>query len=228
VLCRDPRSLALKLSLVLVAVCPAASTVLSTPQQTTSQSAENKQTAPPLRVTAHLVQANVIVNDKHGNPITGLSQKDFTILDKGSQQEIRVFAAQTNLPSVPSRITPLPLGTYTNRPEEQTNIPASITIILLDALNTEPADRVLARKQVIRVLQHIQPQEYVALYWLGDGLHVLHDFTTDASVLRQVLAGYDDKPNHGADDSDVADPSLIRPTLRHLLAQLPSAQPFAR
>jgi VWFA-related protein len=61
------------------------------------------------------------------------------------------------------------------------------------------------------VLQHIQPQEYVALYWLGDGLHVLHDFTTDASVLRQVLAGYDDKPNHGADDSDVADPSLNSP-----------------
>jgi VWFA-related protein len=209
-LCRDPRSLALKLSLVLVSLCAAASTVLSAPQsqQTTGQSAENKQAAPPLRVTAHLVQANIIVNDKHGNPITGLSQKDFTILDNGSQQEIRVFVAQTNLPSVPSRTIPLPLGTYTNRPEEQTNIPASVTVILLDALNTEPADRVLARKQVIRVLQQIQPQEYVALYWLGDGLHVLHDFTTDASVLRQVLAGYDDKPNHGADDSDVADPSL--------------------
>ena len=211
--CRDPRSLALKLSLVLVSVCTAASTVFSAPQpqQTAAQSAEERQATPPLRVTAQLVQANVIVNDKHGNPITGLSQKDFTILDNGNQQEIRVFVAQTNLPSVPSRTTPLPLGTYTNRPEEQTNIPASVTVILLDALNTEPADRALARKQVIRVLKQIQPQEYVALYWLGDGLHVLHDFTTDASVLRQVLAGYDDKPNHGADDSDVADPSLNSP-----------------
>jgi VWFA-related protein len=209
----DPRFLVLKLSLVLVSVCAAASSVLSTPQaqQAAAQSAENKQAAPPLRVTAHLVQANVIVNDKHGNPITGLSQKDFTILDNGNRQEIRVFAAQTNHPSVPSRTTPLPLGTYTNRPEEQTNIPASVTVILLDALNTEPADRALARKQVIRVLQQIQPQEYVALYWLGDSLHVLHDFTTDASVLHQVLAGYDDKPNHGADDSDVADPSLNSP-----------------
>ena len=126
-LCRDPRSLALKLSLVLVSLCAAASTVLSAPQsqQTTAQSAENKQAAPPLRVTAHLVQANVIVNDKHGNPITGLSQKDFTILDNGNQQEIRVFAAQTNHPSVPSRTTPLPLSTHTNRPEEQTNTSAA-------------------------------------------------------------------------------------------------------
>jgi VWFA-related protein len=213
VLCRDPRFLALKLSLVLVSLCAAASTAFSAPQlqQAVAQSPENKQAAPPLRVTAHLVQVNVIVNDRHGNPISGLSQKDFTILDNGNQQEIRVFAAQTNLPSGPSRTIPLPLGTYTNRPEEQTNIPTSVTVILLDALNTEPADRVLARKQVIRVLQQIQPQEYVALYWLGDGLHVLHDFTTDASVLQHVLAGYDDKPNNGADDSNVADPSLNSP-----------------
>jgi VWFA-related protein len=213
VLRRSPRFLAPKLNLVLVSVCVVASAVLSAPQpqQATAQSAENKQAAPPLRVTAHLVQANVIVNDKHGNPITGLSQKDFTILDNGNQQEIRVFAAQTNLPSTSFHSTILPPGTYTNRPEEQTNIPASVTVILLDALNTEFADRVLARKQVIRVLQQIQPQEYVALYWLGDGLHVLHDFTTDASVLHQVLADYNDKPNNGADDSNVADPSLNSP-----------------
>jgi VWFA-related protein len=212
--CRDPLFLALRLSLVLVA-CAVASIVLSAPQaqQAAAQSAENKQAAPPLRVTAHLVQANVIVDDKHGNPISGLSQKDFAIFDNGKQQEIRVFAAQTNLPSVSSRSTPLPPGIYTNRPEEQTNIPTSVTVILLDALNTEPADRVLARKQVIRVLQQIQPQEYVALYWLGDGLHVLHDFTTDASVLHQVLAGYNDKPNRGADDSNLADPSLNSPNL---------------
>jgi VWFA-related protein len=213
VLRRYPHFLPLKLSLVLVSVCVAASAVMSArqAQQATAQSVENEQAAVPLRVTAHLVQANVIVNDKHGKPITGLSQKDFTILDNGSQQKISVFAAQTNLPSVPSN--PLPQGIYTNRPEEQTNIPTSVTVILLDALNTEPADRVLARKQVIRVLQQIQPQEYVALYWLGDGLHVLHDFTTDGSVLHQVLEGYDDKPNHGADNANLADPSLNSPNL---------------
>jgi len=64
-------------------------------------------------------------------------------------------------------------------------------VILLDALNTQVADQTLARKQVIRVLRGIQPQEYVALYWLGNGLHILHDFTTDGSILQQVLAGYE-------------------------------------
>jgi VWFA-related protein len=192
-------------------VCAAvAGSVLSAlPHQTTEPSAT--PAAPPLRVTAHLVQASVIVNDKHGNPVSGLSQNDFAIFDNGSQQEIRVFAAQTNLASVASRTTSLPPDTYTNRPEELTNIPASVTVILLDALNTEPADRVHARKQVIRVLQEIQPQEYVALYWLGDSLHILHDFTTDPSVLHQVLSGYQDTRKPGTDHSDVADPSLNSP-----------------
>ena len=81
-------------------------------------------------------------------------------------------------------------------------------MILLDALNTQVADQTLARKQVIRVLRGIQPQEYVALYWLGNGLHILHDFTTDGSILQQVLAGYESKSSRQLDNSELADPSL--------------------
>ena len=191
--------------------CLAARTILSTqPQEPVRQSAENSSRVPSLRITTHLVQVNVIVNDKHGNPLTGLTQKDFSILDNGKPQEIRVFSSETNLPSVSSR-TPLSPDTYTNRPEEQTNVPASVTVILLDALNTEAADQTLARKQVIRVLREIQPQEYVALYWLGNSLYILHDFTTDASVLHEVLAGYESKPSRERDNSELADPSLNTP-----------------
>jgi len=194
----------------LVFFCLAPSTMPSAPQrqQPASQSAEKSRNV--LRTTTRLVQVNVIVNDKHGDPISGLAQKDFSILDNGKPQEIRVFSAETDFPSAPSR-APLPPDTYTNRPEEQTNIPTSITVILLDALNTEAADQTLARKHVIRVLQEIQPQEYVALYWLGNGLHILHDFTTDASVLRQVLAGYESKSSREFDNSELADPSLNTP-----------------
>jgi VWFA-related protein len=158
-------------------------------------------------VTTHLVQVNVIVNDKRGNPVTGLTQKDFSVFDDGKPQEIRVFTAETNIPSTPSQ-TALAADTYTNRPEEHAKIPASVTVILLDALNTEASDQTVARKQVIRVLQEIQPQEYVALYWLGNGLQILHDFTTDASVLRQVLADYESKSSRELDNSQLADPSL--------------------
>jgi hypothetical protein len=95
----------------------------------------------------------------------------------------------------------------------------------LDALNTEVAEQTLARKQVIRVLREIQPQEYVALYWLGDGLHILHDFTTDASVLQQVLVDYDRKSSRQLDNSELADPSLNTPNPSTPTRQASDAKP---
>jgi len=180
---------------------------ISLPVQLTAQ--EPNQ-APAVRVTTHLVQVNVVVSDKHGNPIIGLLQDDFSIFDNGKRQPIRIFSPETNLPSAASP-TPIPPEIYTNRPEERSNIPASVTVILLDALNTEVADQTLARKQVLQVLRKIQPHEYVALYWLGNGLRILHDFTADASVLQQVLAGFESKSSRQLENSELADPSLTNP-----------------
>jgi VWFA-related protein len=143
----------------------------------------------PLRVTTRLVQISVIVDDKHGNPITGLAKEDFVLLDDKELQEIQFFAKQSNRPTNQS-LAPLPTDTFTNRIADNVGTPESVTVILLDALNTEFADQALARKQVLRFLQQIQPGDRVALYWLGNSLHVLHDFTADASILRGTLAGF--------------------------------------
>ena len=172
--------------------------------------AQEPDQVPAVHVTTHLVQVNVAVNDKHGSPITGLPQDDFSIFDNGKRQPIRSFSAETNLPSAPPP-SPIPPEIYTNRPEERGNIPASVTVILLDALNTEVADQTLARKQVLQVLRKIQPHEYVALYWLGNGLRVLHDFTADASVLQKVLEGFESKSSRQLENSELADPGLTNP-----------------
>jgi len=187
----------------LVFACLAGAAVLFAKQlQEPSSSVEDQSKMPAVRVTTRLVQVNVIVNDRHGNPVTGLSQKDFSLLDNGKPQEIRVFSAETSLPSTPAG-TPLPPDTYTNRPEEQMNIPASVTVILLDALNTDFADQVLTRKQVLKFLEQLRPQERVALYWLGDDLYVLNDFTTDVASLREALARSKGEVNRDQVESSV-------------------------
>jgi VWFA-related protein len=99
-------------------------------------------------------------------------------------------------------------------------------VILLDALNTEAADQTLVRKQVIRVLQEIQPQEYVALYWLGNGLHTLHDFTADSSALRQILAAHESNSSRELDNSELADPSLNTPNPSTPAGQAAERQAF--
>jgi VWFA-related protein len=149
-------------------------------------------------VITHLVQVNVIVNDKHGNPITGLTKDDFVLLDNKRPQEIQLLSAETNLRRDQPQ-SPLPPDTFTNRLSEH----ASVTVILLDALNTEFADQALTRKQVLKFLEHLRQQDRVALYWLGNNLYVLNDFTTDVASLREAIARSRGESNRDLAESDV-------------------------
>jgi len=161
-------------------------------------------------VTTRLVQINVIVNDKRGNPITGLTKEDFVLLDNKHPQEIQLFSAEANLPRDQPQ-APLPPDTYTNRISEHASVPANVTIILLDALNTEFADQALTRKQVLKFLEQLRPQDRVALYWLGNNLYVLNDFTTDVASLREALVRSKGESNREHAESDVNYLSLNNP-----------------
>jgi VWFA-related protein len=155
-----------------------------------------------LQVTTRLVQINVIVNDKHGNPITGLTKEDFVLLDNKTPQEIQLFSAETNLPTAQSS-SPAPPDTYSNHLAQDAAVPASVTLILLDALNTEFADQALTRKQVLRFLDKLRPQDRVALYWLGNKLYVLNDFTSDVASLREALGYSKGETNRDLVESNV-------------------------
>lgn len=87
--------------------------------------------------------------------------------------------------------------------------PTSITVILFDGLNTKIQDQAYARKQILKFLDQIQPNDRVALYLLGGDLRILHDFTNDPDRLAKALAKY-----HGriSGELDAADPEPRDPT----------------
>ena len=155
-----------------------------------SPPSQSIQPPPAIRVTTRLVQVSVVVHDGHGNPITDLTKDDFVVLDEKQPQEIRIFSMETNeLPPHPP--PPLPPNTYTNRIQEQGNVPTSITVILFDGLNTEVSDQAYAKKQVVKFIEtQVHPQDRVAIYSLGSDLRILHDFTNDSSSLLAALADY--------------------------------------
>ena len=177
---------------------PAATKPLQSP-------ANADQPAPPLRSVTRLVQVSVVAHDKHGAPAAGLGKDDFALFDDKKPQTIQMFSEQTNVASDhPS--APLPPGTYTNRLAESAGVPTSVTIILLDGLNTRFEDQAQARQQVVKFLSQIQPQDRVALYTLGRELHVLHDFTSDATELLATLQQFRDRQNHEVDASAPTQP----------------------
>jgi VWFA-related protein len=156
------------------------------------QEPAKQQAAPPaavVKVTTRLVQVSVIVQDKHGDHVSDLTRDDFQVFDDGKPQEIRVFSVESSEP-LKTNLPPLPPNTYTNRFQQRPGAPSSVTIVLLDGLNTAFLDQAYARKQVAKFLLQLKPEDRVALYALGRKLIVLHDFTTDSAALIRALAKY--------------------------------------
>ena len=140
----------------------------------------------PLSVTTKLISMSVIVRDKNGQPITGLTKDDFTVFDNKKRRTIDVFSSVTTAVE-PARPKSLPPNTYSNDLGARNDSPSNLTIILLDSLNTPSFDRAFPRTQIKKLLETLQPQDRIALYSLGSRLRVLHDFTSDASSLLAAL-----------------------------------------
>src|SRR5277367_2844845 len=158
------------------------------PQSAGAPDAVPQMATPPntIRVATKLISVNVIVRDKHGQPVTDLTKDDFVLLDGKKPQSIQIFSMEkTDLAPQPAHS--LPPDTYSNEIGGGDGVPSNLTIILLDSLNTAAFDRAYPRGQVRKLLLTLQPQDRVALYSLGTHLRVLHDFTSDASALLAAL-----------------------------------------
>lgn len=174
-------------------------------QQQPGRPAPATQSVPPLRVTSRLVQIDVIVQDRSGKPITDLKKGDFTILDQGKEQQVSVFALES-LGKVSMPAEPLPPNTFSNRIEQRTGAPTSVTVILLDALNTRIQDQQYARDNIIQFLEKVPPGERIALYVMThDHIRVLHSFTSDSSSLLKALARYKGRHSANLDASEPDD-----------------------
>jgi VWFA-related protein len=167
---------------------------------------------PVIRTASRLVEVGVTVYDKHG-PVTGLTKDDFSILDRGKPQIISTFSA--GAVSSPSSQEPsLPANTFSNRQTVAGTTPPTITVILLDGLNTRFEDQNRAKRHLIRALGDLTvgSQDRAAVYALGSSLKILADFTEPAR-LQKILAGYRGRLNTEMDTSepmawDVGDPLI--------------------
>jgi VWFA-related protein len=147
-----------------------------------------QQSTPPvvLKATTRLVQVSVIAQDGKGQPITDLKKDDFRIKVNGKDQPISIFSMDST-GALPKGEEKLPPNVFTNRMDVKPGQQSSVTIILLDTLNTRWADQVYAKAQVIRYLRTLQPEDHIGLYTLGTSLRVLHDYTADSAELLSRL-----------------------------------------
>jgi VWFA-related protein len=176
-------------------VCLAGAQAPSTPTSSSADTKINPQVV--LRAETRLVQLNVIVQNKRGQPIEDLEQKDFTLLDNGKPQMIALFSKESAAtPGTPDSTSgagtsdaknePAP-NVFGNRLRHGEERPGSVTVILLDALNTSFSDQAYARTQVLKFLRQLRPEDHVAIYLLTTRLTVVNEFTQDSKSLLAAI-----------------------------------------
>jgi VWFA-related protein len=177
--------------------------------QSVGQKLNSAQALPPakqndsqtdvLRVTARLVQVSVIAQDSHDRQVADLTKDDFTVLDQGVQQTIASFSPWSRALAVDTAGTPAQTNDFSNRAETEAEAAPSISVILLDFMNTSLKDFSYAQTQVLKFVRQSQRRDQVAIYLLTPaGLEVLHDFTNDSVTLARVMEG----PKRGANPLD--------------------------
>jgi len=143
----------------------------------------------PLKFSAraHYILVPVIVTEKDGKHVTGLTKDAFQIFENGKEQNI-ASVDETQTSAVPVQSVPASLNEFSNAITVEGGA-RRINVIALDLINTPFLDQVGARRAAIRYLANSINQD--AIFELvsidGNGMHVLHDFTSDTKVLVTAL-----------------------------------------
>jgi VWFA-related protein len=153
------------------------------------------------KVSTQFVVETVFIKDKNGNPIQGLTAKDFTITEDGVPQKISFFRSET-LPETPSPTLPsqAPGNAKVYYQLAQTQIipeaPGStrynnrrLLVLYFDMTAMPPVDQIRALKAAQNFIRtQMGPDDLVAIMrYQGSGVEVLSDFSNNRDLLLSIL-----------------------------------------
>ncbi len=113
-----------------------------------------------IRTQSNLVNVNVLVTDRSGDPITNLAKSNFRIYDNGVEQPITNFSTAA--------------------------APLTVTL-LVEFSNKWWGYLYLALQDAYEFLNFMRPHDWVAVVSFGMKPHILQDFTHDPQAVRSAL-----------------------------------------
>ena len=144
---------------------------------------------PTFTSSTDLVLVPVIVHDHSGAHVNGLSKDDFTVEENGKLQKVSIFEEVTTAGDARVKRASIAPGVFTNTLQSSSQMTPRLNIVVLDTINTGFGDQAYAKQQLVRFLEKsVERHEMTALLTLNrGGLKVVHDFTTDPTVLMAAL-----------------------------------------
>jgi VWFA-related protein len=176
--------LPLAIAMVLVLrVLPAQGVPGATP---TAQSSPAVST---LEVHVPIVQEDLVVLDRNGQPVRGLKPSDLTVTENGLPVTLSHFEEHSMPATVKSAAEPKPPSLGPNVFSNLVAVPddAPLNILLLDSLNTPMADQSSVRQEALAYLKTLPTGVPIAIFEMDTQLHLLQGFTADPELLRAAL-----------------------------------------
>ncbi len=154
--------------------------------------AQEKAAEPNIKVQTSNVVIDLIVTDRHGHHVPGLTAADFTIHEDGVPQKIVGFTppgspvSEGSSPAVtPGQGANLKAGqqTETTAPHE----PHLLTVVL-DLADNSLANTKSSSEAVVKYLEKSAISgDYVAIYYIDQSLHMALPFTNDLGKASETL-----------------------------------------
>ena len=157
---------------------------------------ENPKNAFFETLDVNVVNIEVFVNDKKGNPVTGLTREDFELFEDGRPIAIQNFYAVANgqpvaspegfeSPEAQDRAASLRLQQI---PEDQ----RLHLVVYVDNFNIEPFHRNRVFRQLREFLRQLDRQDRVMLLSYDRSLNIRQRFTEDSSLVNAALFELED------------------------------------
>jgi VWFA-related protein len=199
-------------------------TLATAAQQIGQNATPGGNVAPKIAVTTQMVIESVVVKDKKGNPIEGLTAKEFTVTEDGMPQTV-IFSEYQELPGTSSAAPATPfeaenVKVYNQLADTQISPeqPGSnryknrrLLALYFDMTAMPPVDqlRALAAAQKFFRMQ-MKPEDLIAIMrYSGSGVDVLQDFTGDRdrllSILETLIVGEGQGFDESTDDANSSD-----------------------
>ena len=196
------------------------------------RSAQPLPTATGIRVYSRETIVDVTVTDAKGNPVHGLQQSDFTILENTQPMKPSSFAEHRTDQAAPAAVPvklDLPPGTFTNASPTPGHTGGSagastgpVNVLLLDSLNTPMIAQRIVTKQMLEFLQQMPAGTRIAVFQLTTHLSILQGFTTDTELLKAAINKVD--PTTAPMQDPWRDPANVNPLVNEQPGQVAAMQ----
>jgi len=175
------------------------------------------QPSPVFRAATELVLVNVVVRDKSGAVVRGLTRDDFTVAEDDRPQTISSFDLEELDRAEPTPAAPEPPAILSATPRARTpsEQPAAtkidmrgrrLIVLFFDLSSMQPEEAQRAVKAAHDYVdQKLSPADLIAVASFSTALNVDQDFTADRQLLGQAIDAYGGVGGQGFDAGTTGD-----------------------